>query len=279
MTALDSDGNAFSLLGVRTLRFDWSFSPLGSLVLLVPRSIRQHHEESLRQLSDAEAKRYFTVPVRAQLLPTIATARVRLLNSSRGVATEEPIHILNSSLLIFPATLVVMAPGMGLQYRLHYCPETDGCTGAGEPPPQAITLWSTHPPSIASVNASGFVDALVVGGTMVRARVLMQSVEADLAVALPHAIELALLSECTGDRQKACAAWAKAGECDCNPAFMREHCSRTCCGERLGLTLVVGEKRIVRRRCLTRAAAHTRTPVGGRLTRSASPAHAGEALA
>ncbi|KAL3927052.1 MAG: hypothetical protein SGPRY_003000 [Prymnesium sp.] len=241
VSALDGDGNAFSLLGVRTMRFEWSFSPVGALVLRPPHSTRQQLDPELLTLSDSEAKRYFKIPVRALPLPTGVEVRAQLVHPSRHVVRREMVQILNASLLIEPASLVVMAPGMGTQYRLRYCPELAEC----HQPSQSSTLWSIHPSSVASINGSGYADALAVGPAHVRARVSLMRAEVDLVVARPHALDVTLLSECSVDVSAKCVEWAEAGECDCNPSYMRAECGGACCDQDGRPTIVVGDERLV----------------------------------
>ncbi|KAL1529520.1 hypothetical protein AB1Y20_000466 [Prymnesium parvum] len=249
VAALDADGNFFSLPGMRTMRFDWSFSPAGALELS-RKPPHQQLEPELLRLSEAEMKRYYKIPVRAAPLPTVAYVRARLVHPEREVVREEPIQIINTSLTIEPHSLV-MAPGMGHQYGLRFCPESAECSGS-EPPPPASTHWwlktssFVHTSPVAAVNASGYVDALQVGTANVGAKVSMLHAEVELAVALPHALVLTLARECADDVEEGCAGWAEEGECACSPERMKKQCGTSCCTDAARTTIVEGEERLVK---------------------------------
>ena len=255
VAALDGRGNAFSLPGLRTMRFQWRFTPEGVLNLKDRRFTRQQLDEEHAALSDSEAETYFKVPVHAQPLTAGATVRVMLIRAPGArappVFTTQYLEVVPSSLTLLPSARAILAPGMELQYSLEVCSNSGECSAQ---PSFDTQHWSVHPRAVATVSGSGLLLGRAIGVAALHVSVPLQRKEVEVEVALPHQLRISLLRGC-GSRQAAdclgvsdeaeCGAWVHRAE----GASAEDGCGGACCrdvaAERHG-TLVVGSERLVR---------------------------------
>ena len=192
VAAEDDGGNAFSPLGLRALRFDWSFRPDGLLALTPPAATQQSldDEPALAALDDAAARRYYRVAVKAVAAHDRVRATVR---GGGGLEASEELQVL-PPLLLSPSKPAALMPGATLEYALWKRRK-----GQAKAPPYALAAdaarWRAAPPWTAAFAAPGALRALVAGGVAVTASTAdvseaegLDQAEAKARVAPPHAL-------------------------------------------------------------------------------------------
>ena len=166
VAAEDDGGNAFSPLGLRALRFDWSFRPDGLLALTPPAATQQSldDEPALAALDDAAARKYYRVAVKAVAAHDRVRATVR---GGGGLEASEELQVL-PPLLLSPSKPAALMPGATLEYALWKRRK-----GQAKAPPYALAAdaarWRAAPPWTAGFAAPGALRALVAGGVAVTA--------------------------------------------------------------------------------------------------------------
>ena len=188
VAAEDDGGNAFSPLGLRALRFDWSFRPDGLLALTPPAATQQSldDEPALAALDDAAARRYYRVAVKAVAAHDRVRATVR---GGGGLEASEELQVL-PPLLLSPSKPAALMPGATLEYALWKRRK-----GQAKAPPYALAAdaarWRAAP---RGPPASRPCTTALVGGVAVTASTAdveaegLDVAEAKARAAPPHAL-------------------------------------------------------------------------------------------
>ena len=204
LSATDEDGNDFSKLGVRALKFAWSFAPEGFVTLIPPSETMQVLKPELASLSDAEAREFYRVPVKAVAAASAdeeIVVRASLVSSGqprRGTpaAATATLHV-SPPLLLSPAERVAIAPGAALQYALWKRREGRESTPPFAVPPEQATArqrykWSAAPADVVAVAEGGLALGVAPGAAVVNATQSLDRASAELVVASPHALAFEL---------------------------------------------------------------------------------------